>query len=134
MQDDSNQTNAALPEVRRAKSDAMSDASGGDDSVIDDSSLADDALAAGITGSQRLHNSRQRAKANNDLETSSAHRLVQSPVPLRVNGHTEGHVVIESRHPMPVDASVVPAQLISPFALTSLQARSASHTSSSNQD
>ena len=135
MQDDTNQTNDAFPELQRTHSDA-SHASDGDDSIVGDDSLRDDNSIQGDVAAQSfissggLHDPKHDGPIVNGPDMS-ADGLIQSPVPLRVNGHTEGHVLIASRQPVPDDATVVPSQFISPFALSSVQARSASHSSSS---
>lgn len=135
QEDDTNQTNDAVPELQRTHSDA-SHASDGDDSIVGDDSLRDDNSIQGDVAAQSfissggLHGPKHDGPIVNGADMS-ADGLIQSPVPLRVNGHTEGHVLIASRQPVPDDATVVPSQFISPFALSSVQARSTSHSSSS---
>ena len=55
---------------------------------------------------------------------------LQTPVPVTVDGQTQAHVVIASKQQLPHDATVVPAQFISPFAAVTLQGRAASSASS----
>ncbi len=69
-----------------------------------------------------------------NLSVLGSDGLVQSAVPLTVNGQTQAHVVIASRQHIPDDATVVPAQFVSPFAALGLQARSASYASSQTHD
>jgi len=106
-------------EVHHPHSRSLSDASDGDDS------LPDDTLASAFVDS--LH---QQSRGADPIPVPGTDGYVQTPVPVTIDGQTQAHVVIASRQQLPHDATVVPAQFISPFAASTLQARAASSASS----
>ncbi|DBB10964.1 TPA: hypothetical protein ACH3X3_007414 [Trebouxia sp. C0006] len=113
-------------EVHHPHSRSLSAASDGDDS------LPDDTLASAFVDS--LHQQSRgadMAMVNGiPIPVPGTDGYVQTPVPVTIDGQTQAHVVIASRQQLPHDATVVPAQFISPFAASTLQARAASSASS----
>ena len=119
----------SLHEVRRTQSQSLSSAaSDGDDS------LPDDALASAFVDSQHQHSRGADMAAVNGVPIPGTDGFAQTPVPVMLNGQTQAHVVIASRHPIPNDATVVPAQFVSPFAASGLQARTGSYAMSQTND
>ena len=126
MQDKPRASVESFHEVHHPHSRSLSDASDGDDS------LPDDTLASAFVDSRHQQSrGADMAMLNSiPIPVPGTDGYVQTPVPVTIDGQTQAHVVIASRQQLPHDATVVPAQFISPFAASTLQARAASSASS----
>lgn len=125
MQDKPRHSVESGHEMGRTQSQTFSNASDGDDS------LPDDALATAFVDSEHQQNTRAETSTVSGVAVpAGTESLMHTPVPVIVNGQTQAHVVLASRQHIPDDATVVPAQYISPFAAPGLQVRTASTASS----
>ncbi len=124
MQDKPRASVESFHEVYHPHSRSLSDASDGDDS------LPDDTLASAFVDSRHQQSRGADMAMVSGIPVPGTDGYVQTPVPVTIDGQTQAHVVVASRQQLPGDATVVPAQFISPFAASTLQARAASSASS----
>ena len=102
----------------------------GDD---DDVYFPDDASFGASVESDHQHQLGADMQMVNGVCHAGASGYTQTTLPIVAHGSSNAHVVVASRHHVPDDTVVVPAQCVSPFAASSLQARSGSFASVSDK-